>query len=714
VTGSLIAVCAFSLLFYSPGYLLAYAANLFGFRERAFGERSLWAIACSFAVSPILAYLIGRSAGLNAISWMFAATAVLALMLIFLRGKRQWSRRDRWVTALLACGWIAYVLFTLVDFQHGNKLFFSVVMADQSYRVAFTDAVVRSGVPPANPLYFAGSPAPMRYYYFWYVLCAAIVKFARVTSQQSFIASSVWAGFGLLAIVRLYTEHFYRWQRRQRWLAFGLLLVMGADLVPALGNSILQSALNGDIEWWSVDPIDAWPDSLLWVPHHVASVLCCLLAFLLLWMTREAASRRDQLWAIVLSALAFASAFGLSVYVAFGFTILVVAWLVRLAVLKQPEFRVDLRHVLLAGIAAAITLTPFLVELISHPPHAMQTDAGAVSPASNHIFSLSVRPLIDSGLVTGLPALAGLNKAHPILLDQGIRLLFLLPGLAMELGFYGAVLIFVWSIRRKGSCPASPARDTAFFFTVVGLAMTMFISSSVISNNDFGYRAVMLPQFFLTLLAADTLAAWWFPEAELVLMLTPSRRRWVYSLLTLGIAGFLYGTFLLRAWLPLEARKQDDGFGKSAQNALEIREAFAALHRVASPDAVVGFPLIDNAVGRKDAEVMSPNDYYQRMLVMNAGRQILNAEWKCATHFGGDPTPCREIQQETIKLYAAPAPSADWARNYCSRFGVHYLVLSHREAIWKSPTGWPADLPIAVGEPEFQILHCRSNDVATR
>jgi hypothetical protein len=644
--------------------------------------------------------------GLAAPGWLFSATAVVTLLLILIRRNKQWHRRDRWITALIAGGWIAYVLFTLVDFQHGHKLFFSVVMADQSYRIAFTDAVVRSGIPPANPLYFAGSVAPMRYYYFWYVLCAVVVKLAHVTSQQSFIASSIWAGFGLLALVRLYTQHFYRWQRRQRWLAIGLLLVMGADLVPALGNSLLQSGLNGDIEWWSVDPIDAWPDSLLWVPHHVASVLCCLLAFLLLWMTREATSRRDQLCAIAIAALAFASAFGLSVFVAFGFALLVAAWLVRLGVLKPPELHTHLRHVLIAGILAVAALSPFLFEITRTPSQTTQSESGATSLAANHIFSLSVRPLIDSGLITGTPALVGLNQRHPILLDQGIRLLLLLPGLAMELGVYGAVLIFIWNMRRRGTWPASPTRDTALVVTLLGLTMTMFLSSSVISNNDFGYRAVMLPQFFLTLLTADALGAWWFAEADAVLPRTRARQYLVYSLLVLGFAGSLYGTVLLRAWLPLEARKLDDGFGPSAQDALEVRDAFARLHRVSSPDAVVGFPPIEPAVGRKDSEVMSPSDYYQRMLVMNAGRQILNAEWKCATHFGGDPALCHEIQRETSHLYSNPAPAATFARNYCSRFGVRYLVLSHREPIWNLPVGWPAELPVIAQESGFEILEC--------
>ena len=32
-----------------------------------------------------------------------------------------------------------------------------------------------TGIPPANPLYLYKHPAPMRNYYFWYVVCAVVV-----------------------------------------------------------------------------------------------------------------------------------------------------------------------------------------------------------------------------------------------------------------------------------------------------------------------------------------------------------------------------------------------------------------------------------------------------------------------------------------------------------------------------------------------------------
>ncbi|HLI78077.1 MAG TPA: hypothetical protein VKV02_14120, partial [Acidobacteriaceae bacterium] len=307
---------------------------------------------------------MGRFGGLNAVSWLFVLCAAAAALLLATSKHNLWPRQDRRVTALLSLGWTLFVLLMLVEVQVGHKLYFSVVMADESYRIAFTDAVLRSGVPPANPLYFAGSPAAMHYYYFWYVLCAAVAKLAHVSARQAFIASCIWAGFGLLATVRLYTEHFFRWERKQRWIALGLLAVTGADLVPALGQALLQPTLNGDTEWWSVDPIDAWPDSLLWVPHHVASVLCCLLGFLLLWRLLVPLSAKETRPAVALAALAFASAFGLSVYVVFGFALLMAAWLIRLAILRRTETAFPLwRPLLTAGLLGAILLLPFLSEL---------------------------------------------------------------------------------------------------------------------------------------------------------------------------------------------------------------------------------------------------------------------------------------------------------------------------------------------------------------
>jgi hypothetical protein len=218
---------------------------------------------------------------------------------------------------------------------------------------------------------------------------------------------------------------------------------------------------------------------------------------------------------------------------------------------------------------------------------------------------------------------------------------------------------------------------------------------------------VMLPQFFLLLLAADVLGSWRTDESTCAIAATPGRRRWIYSLLVLGLAGSIYGAFLLRAWLPIEEARAQNGFSELPSDAFQLRETFAALDRVAAKDAVVSFRPVDPMLDRQ-GDVVTPAQFYQRLLVMDAGRQILNAERDCAIHFGGDPSQCAAIQDATAQLYASPSPAAGWARDYCSRFGAQYLLIGHRDPDWSSESGWPVTLPIVAQQPGFRILYCGS------
>lgn len=180
----------------------------------------------------------------------------------------------------------------------------------------------------------------------------------------------------------------------------------------------------------------------------------------------------------------------------------------------------------------------------------------------------------------------------------------------------------------------------------------------------------------------------------------------MYALLGVSAVGLIYWAVLLRAWLPFETARPQDGFSRLAEDNYAIRKAFENLNRTAPVGAVVAFRAIDPTPDRQ-GEVMAPNEFYQRMLVMDTGRQMLNAEGKCAVHFGGDPRPCPAIQQATAALYAVPAPSQEVAKSFCSRFGVSYLVLSAWDPGWSARSGWSTQLPLAASEPRFSIFRCR-------
>ena len=701
VAGSAVAAAVFALALYVPGYVLGYAADLFEFRRGSFRDRMPWAIAYSFAVTPLAGYLVAKYAGLDTACWSLLGLALVWLALAW-RDRRgfAWSSSDT-LTACVAGAWVCLVILSLVDLQVGHRLYFSVVEDDQSYRVAFTNAVMRTGVPPANPLYFPGHGQPMRYYYFWYVVCALVARIGHVSARQAFVASSVWAGFGMAAVLALYVRHFLdagNEARRRTWIAVALLMVTGADLLPAVGGIVAGTPLNGDMEWWSNDQISSWADSLLWVPHHVASLLCCLVAFLLLWMCRNATDTRSRAGACLVAALAFASAFGLSIYVAFGFALLMLAWMVRL-LFGRPRNRALALCVAASGIAGAVFLAPYLHEMIGNPSG---SDTSA-SIAPSHVFALSIRRMIDPGFLTGLPVFVAWNRAHPVLLDQAARLILLLPGVALELGFFGAVL-WIYARHRKNYAADGPQR-TALYLAGCGMVLALFVRSSVIGNNDFGYRVAMLPQFFLLLLGVDLVASWRSKEGSAKIPPARWHRKVLYGLLAVGVGGTVYQVVMLRVFLPLEASRAGSRFAELPTEVFQGREAFAELERVSSSSAVVEFnPADPHPVSGDD--VIPPNAFYARSLLMNANRQVLTAEPRCAIEFGGDWQSCQEIANTTARLYTLPAPSAQWAQEYCRQFGTDYLAVAQMDPVWGDAAGWGATLPAVVSEPGFRIVQC--------
>ena len=69
---------------------------------------------------------------------------------------------------------------------------------------------------------------------------------------------------------------------RKTLLGIGLLAVTGLDLLPTLYIWFAGHVWLDDMELWNEAQITSWAGSLLWVPHHVAALIACFVAFLLL------------------------------------------------------------------------------------------------------------------------------------------------------------------------------------------------------------------------------------------------------------------------------------------------------------------------------------------------------------------------------------------------------------------------------------------------
>ncbi len=299
----------------------------------------------------------------------FLAIAALDIL------RRERGNAIRWpfLGAAIGAAWALFVVAALIDVGVGDRLYLSVTVFDHALRTAFVDAVMRTGVPPANPLFWPGHATPMRYYYFWYVLTAVAARLGGTTARQAMIASVAWSGLGLAAVLSLYCRHFLgtglagenpfrsNGRRLPRYvLALALLAVTGLDILPAIVKAILRMPTDPDMEWWSSDQVTSWVDSVIWVPHHVAGLVCCLFGFLLVWMSKGLTVTQRCLCGVI-AGVSFASAFGLSTWVPLAFALVLLAWMLW-ALAWATESRERVPILLGAGLVAVLALLPYLHE----------------------------------------------------------------------------------------------------------------------------------------------------------------------------------------------------------------------------------------------------------------------------------------------------------------------------------------------------------------
>jgi len=686
IVGATRGMVGFAAILFAPGYLVGSLLNLFGFGRRSFLERAAWSVALSFAVSPILAILLGWLMPLGVVALIFGSLPAGVVVAMWEQRSRftiPWNRSTILLFLFGIVG-IVVVVGSLVDIQQGNRLYLSVSTLDQEYRVAFTNGIFHTGIPPLNPLYRAGGVSPMRYYYFWYALCAVCMKLVHISARQALIASSCWAGIGLIAMISLFARRFLDVRDRlYRVILTGALLLMvtGLDIIPVFYNLFVKNELAGDLEWWSTDQISSWFDSIAWVPNHTSSLICCLTAFLLLWRTRETAILRGKLAATVLAGMAAASAFGLSIYVAAGFAMLMAGW--SLFLLARRRDTALIARFGGAVLVAGVLVVPYLRSLMgSHSG----TEGGANAGAS-HLFQFGVRKMLDPGIISSLPSLASIDHRHPVLVDQIARLILLLPGYALELGLYGLVLVLgIAGWRRSG------LQDrTALGLSAAGLVLVSFVRSAVIGNNDFGYRAALIPSFFLLLLAAERLTR---AKSNPLLAL----------LLLIGLAGTGFQVLTLRVFVPLGVSAKMPGYVGLPESAFSARTAYAAAAAVIPATAVVQSNLID------------PQSYfYVANMLYSERAMVTDAAVDCGAVFGGDPARCSATQRAIRELFASPAPSAAEAIATCHFLGIDYLAVARSDRAWEDTRGWVWALPLAGrAETDFKVVQCGTAPAAGR
>lgn len=551
VFGSIVAFLLFPLIFVFPGYVISYFLDLFDFKKRLLPAQFAISVVISLACSPVLFFLTYR---LGSIYWAISLLAVLGLacaVLILSELKRKIklvygyeAGRLQKLAAWILGGWSLFAIASLIDIQVGKHLYYSAISFDYTTRVSIIDAISRTGVPPITPGYFVGEPVRLTFlYYFWYIPCSLVDQIGGswVDARMAMIASAAWCGIGLMCTIALYLRLRNPDSGIKIWksilMGIGALAISGVDIYPA---SIFMFVSRfsfgsmwpeGDIEHWN-EQITAWLGAVSWVPHHVASLIACIAGFLLIQYCRGR-GYKHQLAASLIAGLAFASASGLSIYIAGVFVLFWIAWLVFLYFGKK-----DYRTVLMmiaAGVFALIAISPFLRDLLS---------GGSSAPGRfPFIFQVRVfRPLFPFLL------------SAPEFVKNLVNLLFLPLNYFLELGFY-FVVGFLW-LRKNGKAAGNMS---AFYLPEILLLgasafVGTFIRSTLIANNDLGWRSWMFGQFVLLIWAVDIGREFLAENSFKTYLLSKSNSkimkqgRLLAQLLVFGVLTTIFSLLMLRTW----------------------------------------------------------------------------------------------------------------------------------------------------------------------
>jgi hypothetical protein len=666
IAGTAEAFLVFSLFGFVPGYSLAWTLNLLDFRRRTMVARVALAIALSIGVCPIIAFLSMRFAP-RAVWLVFAPFWLTFAAIAALHWRTMIPHRYRW-PRLLAVAWLLLGTASLIDLQWGDRLYYPVIAQDYTLRVSITSAITRAGVPPPNPYFALAGPVPLRYHYFWMIVCSLAQRVAgsSLDARWAAFGGTLWCGLGLIAILALYLRFAdpqagYKLERRLA-IAIALLGVTGLDLIPTV-IMMRVGVVFPDMEWWN-EQVTSWVGTMLWVPHHLAALIACLTGFLLLWS--PAARRRDGVAAALAAGLCFASAAGCSVYVTITFAIFLAIW--GLVNLLRGWYR-DLSLMLLAGATAAVLVLPtYLLGLRG------KAAGGAVVAPAIRAFKL-----VDLILLSRHVAAWKISLANLLLLPLNYFL---------EFGFYLLVaVVTLQAIRRKWSrwnLAACTLAATSF-------AVATFLRSAVIANNDLGFRGFLPAQFILLLWAANLLAA---PERR-----TPLLRAVMTLLLLCGAAGSLYELCQLRFY-PVHTEAvptpeypwlaTDHQFGRRTYRARQIYEQLKAT----LPAAAVIQHNPDTDLGD------IPHGLY-------ADRQLAAEGFTCGAALGGDPADCTAMRPLLDRLFTTSAPIAEVDAT-CRQFAIQAVVVRDLDPVWADPHSWIwTRRPIAANSM-YRALPCGS------
>ena len=397
-------------------------------------------------------------------------------------------------------------------------------------KIAVVDAVLRQGLPVQNPFVGGDGPAPLAYYYLWHFSAAvlgACLPIGGWAADAAMTGFTAWASLMLMMGLALAITG-----GRHAACAVAALLAIPASMRPVL-DGMLGHDLSGRVLLRDAD-VGGWLNQAAWVPQHLASACCTVLAVLLM---PGLAGRHPRLAAAVLG-IVVAAGFESSTWVggvAFAFAGPVAG---SVALLSMP-LAMRARAVgwaAAAALATAALITPFVLAQMAAVAQRHGGPVVALTP--DRVLGPAVSD--DWRSVLDVPA-------------------FWL--VAVPFGLPAVAPLALAGLRYPGVQAARPLAAAALACLTVAC-----ILRSTIDNNDLGWRAVLPAILVLTAFAAAGLVH---------LAGTPSRLGLAAALVPLAL-GLPQAATLIRGYAAGQRPGAATAFAGSVPS-------WEALRRVASP-----------------------------------------------------------------------------------------------------------------------------------
>ena len=446
--------------------------------------------ALCWPVAPALGWAVHSAAtlplfmliGFNRITVTIVTVLSLAASAYALRRQSGSLQHDKGATAVPHWAWIGALILALgpaaailPKFADGAVILSGPIF--DHAKVAMIDEMIRLGLPPGNPFFGeAGQPSRLAYYYLLHFSAAELALLVGISGWEADAALTWFSAFAsLMLMIGLAT-----WLSGRKIAALFVLLVCTTGslrpllaYIPGIDSVIIpQTGFAG------------WLFQTAWVPQHIASASCVVLAMLLL----SELVRRESLALLATFVLVVVAGVASSTWVG-GVTFAVAAIWIGGVILAnaEPQQRLPLLgRFAIAAIGAVVLAAPILYDQIA----AMGTRGGG-SPVALQTYEV-------------------LGEFFPPVLRQILDMpAFWVILLVIELPAIYLTGVYAMLQLTNDLDPARKQVATVLIHLAgASLAVAWLMVSTIGGNNDLGWRAVLPACIVLTVFAVAGLSQW--------------------------------------------------------------------------------------------------------------------------------------------------------------------------------------------------------------